>query len=153
MVGTPNTRSTPQISQPGTNVLRQVNRGREMHQRLILPLVCCFAGLASSAIAAPLTLDKSEAVAEARRDPGTGICGSVTKFNNQPVPLTMIDEAIMLLNKPTGDPNIANRVSRLFQNINFSVGTGSEAGFRAPAFNDDFFPYCQDAMAMPMGQD
>jgi OOP family OmpA-OmpF porin len=124
-----------------------------MEQRLILPLVCCFAGLGSTAIAAPITLDKTERAAEARRDPGTGICGSITKFTNQPTPLTMIEQATVILNKANGDSEIAGRVSRLFQNMNFSVGPASEADFKAPAFNDDSFPYCQDPNAMPMGND
>ena len=124
-----------------------------MLRRLMLPLVCCFAGFASSAHAAPLTLDKSEAVADARRDPGTGICGSVTKFANQPTPLILIDDAINILNKPQGDPSVIAHISRQFVNMNFSVGPGSEADFTAPAFNDDFFPYCLDQNANPMGQD
>lgn len=119
----------------------------------MLPLVCCFAGFASTAMAAPLVVDKSEAVADARRDPGTGVCGSISKFANQPTPLVTIDDAIMLMNRPMGDPSIVGRASRLFQNMNFSVGPGSEADFRTPAFNDDAFPYCQDPMANPMGQD
>ena len=123
------------------------------HDRLILPLLCCFAGLGSTAIAAPITLDKNDAVAEARRDPGSGICGSVTKFVNQPTPLVAIPEAEALLNKPNGDPNVAGRTARLFQNMNFSVGVGSEADFKPPTFNDDLFPYCLDPMAMPMGTD
>lgn len=105
------------------------------------------------AVAAPLTLERTEAVADARRDPGTGICGSVAKFTNPPTPLVTMDEAVAILNKPSGDPAISGRVSRLFQNMNFFVGPGSEADFRAPAFIDDAFPFIQDPAAMPMGQD
>jgi Cys-rich repeat protein len=127
-----------------------------MLRRLMLPLVCCFAGFAgfaSSADAAPVVLGKSESVANARLDPGTGICGSVSKFANQPTPLVTVEQASMLMNRPMGDPAIIGKVSRLFQNMNFSIGPGSEADFKAPAFNDDAFPYCQDPLANPMGPD
>ena len=116
-------------------------------------LACAVTGFAVSASAAPITLDKSEAVADARRDVGSGICGSITKFVNQPSPLVKIDEAVALLNKPMGDPNVVGRVSRLFQNMNFTVGPGSEADFFPPSYNEEAFPYCEDPNANPMGSD
>src|SRR5215218_5709399 len=98
-----------------------------MQRRLMLlcGLASCFAGFASSAVAAPLVIDNSESVAAARTDPGTGICGTTSKFANQPTPLITIDEAIALANRPMGDPNIVGKNARLFQNMNFSVGSGS----------------------------
>jgi outer membrane exchange protein TraA len=127
-----------------------------MQRRLFLSLLCSLAGLpavAGSANAVPIYLGKFEAVAEPRKDPGTGLCGSVSKFKNQPAPLVTIEDALGLLDRLPDDPNLVGRVSRLFQTMNFSVGTGSEGDFRAPMYSDDFFPYCQDPMAMPMGND
>src|SRR3990167_1711136 len=103
--------------------------------------------------AVPLMLDKTEAVGAARSDAGTGLCGSVVKFVNQPAPLYMISEAVALLDRPSGDPGIVGRVSRLFAKMNFSVGTGSEGDLRAPNFSDEYFPYFQDPGASPMGAD
>ena len=53
-----------------------------MQHRLILPMVCCFAALSSASHAAPVTLDKSQAVGDARRDLGTGVCGTAINYKN-----------------------------------------------------------------------
>lgn len=115
----------------------------------------CLAILAQAAVAdaAALVFDKTDAVAEARRDPGTGICGSVTKFVAPPLPVANVDEATTILNKPITDSNILNRTSRLFAKIDFSVGPGSEGDFTAPAYNGDIFPFCDDPGASPRGAD
>lgn len=124
-----------------------------MNRALILPLLCGAVGLSNAARAAPIIMNKTEAVSPPRQDVGTGICGSVIKFTNQATPVNTVDEATMLLNRSMGDPNIVGRVSRLISNVNMSIGLGSEADFRAPMFPDEIFPYCNDPGAMPMGSD
>ena len=43
------------------------------------PILVLLCGI-PAALAAPVEFEKSEAVAEPRRDPGSGLCGSVTRF-------------------------------------------------------------------------
>ena len=114
-----------------------------MQHRLILPLLCCFAGFAQNAHAVPI-IDKSQAAAEARTDPGTGICGSITHFTAGQ-PLVKQSEAEALLNKPTTDPAILGRTARLFDNINFRNGQPNTNGdFTLPNYRDEVFPYSMD---------
>jgi outer membrane exchange protein TraA len=124
-----------------------------MKQAVLLSLVCGLAGLSNAALAEPILMNRTEAVSPPRQDPGTGICGSVIKFTHQPTPVGTVDKATALLNRAMGDPNIVGRVSRLFPNINLSIGIGSEADLRAPMFPDDIFPYCNDPASMPMSSD
>lgn len=123
-----------------------------MQHRLILPLLCCFAGFAQNAHAVPI-IDKSQAVADARTDPGTGICGSVTHFTAGMSVLSKAD-AEAILNKPTTDTAIIGRVARLFDNINFRNGQKNTNGdFTLPDYRDEVFPYSIDPMSTPMGTD
>jgi hypothetical protein len=111
-----------------------------MQRCLILPLLWGFVGSASTAIAEPIYLSKSDAVAPPRTDAGTGLCGAVIKFINQPTPVGTVEDATQLLDRAMDDPNLVGRVSRLFPSVNLSIGLGSEADFRAPmmlfAFDD-----------------
>lgn len=124
-----------------------------MQHRLILPLLCCFAGFAQTAHAAPPVIDKSQRVAEPRASAGTGICGSVTHFTAAQ-PLVSQADAVALLNKPTTDAAILGRTARLFDNINFRNGQPNTNGdFTLPNYRDEVFPYSLDPMATPMGTD
>jgi outer membrane exchange protein TraA len=125
-----------------------------MRHCLILFLVCCFMGLSSAALAQqPITLSMANAVAPPRTDPGTGLCGSVIHFvPPNMTPLTMISQAVTLLNLPTTDPSITGRVTTTFTNINFRNSDPSAAGdFTSPNFPDALFPYSLDPNAMPPG--
>lgn len=124
-----------------------------MQHRLILPLLCCFAGFAQTAHAAPAVIDKSQSVAGPRATAGTGICGSVTHFMATQ-PLVSQAAAVAILNKPTTDPAILGRTARLFDNINFRNGQPNTNGdFTLPNYRDEVFPYSLDPMATPMGTD
>lgn len=125
-----------------------------MQHRLLIPLLCSFAGVAQVAHAEPPVIDKSQAVAEPRRDAGSGICGSVIHFKDQAMPLSMKDKAVDLLNRPSTDPEIMGRTSRIFDNINFRNGQPTAIGdFTAPSFRDEIFPYSAHPMAVPPGDD
>ena len=124
-----------------------------MQHRLILPLLCCFAGFAQTAHAAPPVIDKSQAVAGPRATAGTGICGSATHFMAAQ-PLVTQAEAVALLNKSTTDPAILGRTARLFDNINFRNSQLNTSGdFTLPNYRDEFFPFSADMTASPMGTD
>lgn len=123
-----------------------------MQHRLIVPMVCGLAALSGSAHAAPVTLDKSQAVAEARRDLGTGVCGTAINYMN--MRLNEVGEAEMLLNAPRTDMRILGRTSVLFDNINFRNNfVGSVGEFTAPDAFDTYFPYSSAPMSMPQGND
>src|SRR5688572_12942461 len=124
-----------------------------MQRCLMLSLVCGLAGLSNSALAVPIIMNRTEAVAPPRQESGTGICGSVIKFTNQVTPVSSVEEATMLLNRPMNDPSIVGRVSRLFPNLNLSIGVGSEGDLRAPMFGDAILPYSNDANSMPQCSD
>ena len=97
-------------------------------------------------------IDKTQAAAPTRSDPGSGICGSFIHYKDQMSPLSKLDEAITLLNKPMGDANIIDRKSMLLTNINFKNADPSAVGdFAEPNFKDVLFPYSTDPMAMPPG--
>lgn len=121
-----------------------------MQHRLILPVVCCFAAMAGAAEAAPLSFDKSEAVADARRDLGTGICGSVTNFNSPKV--ASIPEATMVLNLPRTDARVAGREAKLFDNINLRMTASPQSAgeFTEPMSFDADVPFGNGPGSMPM---
>jgi len=124
-----------------------------MQHRLIVPMVCGIAALSGAAHAAPVTLDKSQAVAEARRDLGTGVCGTALNFRTMS-PLREIGEAVDLLNAPKADMRILGRTSVLFDNINFRNNNSSAGGeFTAPDAIDAYLPYSSAPMSMPQGND
>lgn len=110
--------------------------------------------LAGGAWAAPpIVLDKSQAVAGPRSDPGTGLCGSITKFAAAQ-PLSTKAEATAILDKATTDPAVIGRTTRIFPSINLRNGQVNATGdFTVPMYPDAVFPYSADAMAMPMGTD
>lgn len=121
-----------------------------MQHRLILPLLCCFAGFTSLAQAAPITLDKTNSVADARRDPGTGVCGSIIHFKTQMAPVNTVPDASTLLNKPASDPAITGRKSTIFDNLNFRNNDPSSGGdFTIPMYIDSYLPYSANNAAMP----
>jgi outer membrane protein OmpA-like peptidoglycan-associated protein len=123
-----------------------------MQHRLILPMVCCFAALSSASHAAPVTLDKSQAVGDARRDLGTGVCGTAINYKN--MRLNEITEAVDLLNAPKTDMRIIGRTSVLFDNINFRNNyAGSSGEFTSPDAFDAWLPYSSAPMSMPQGND
>jgi len=125
-----------------------------MQHRLILPLVCCFAGFAGPALAVPVTLDKTNTVASMRTDPGTGICGSVIQYKVQQSPIQTKMDAANLLDKPSTDSNILGRKSIIFDNFNFrNADKGSTADFTVPGYIDTLFPYSADVNAAPPGTD
>ena len=126
-----------------------------MQHRLILPLLCCFAGFAQNAHAVPI-IDKTQAVAEPRTDPGTGICGSITHFMPAVPGQSVLSkaDAEVFLNKPTTDPLVLGRTARVLDNINFRNGQPNTNGdFTLPNYKDEVFPYSLDPMATPMGTD
>jgi hypothetical protein len=121
-----------------------------MRHRLIMTVLCCFAGFSPSAHAVP-AIDQSQRVALPRTDPGTGICGNVTHFAPPMMPLTKKSDAEMILNLPMGDPSILSRTARIFDNVNFRNGKpGSSGDFQPPNFRKDVFPYSMDPMAVPI---
>jgi outer membrane exchange protein TraA len=126
-----------------------------MQHRLILPLLCCFAGFAQNAQAAPVPpIDKSQRAAPPRTDVGTGICGNITHFAQPQTPLTQKSDAEMILNLPMGNSMILGRTARIFDNINFrNSQPGSNGDFQPPNYRKDFFPYSSDPSAMPTGDD
>jgi Cys-rich repeat protein len=130
-----------------------------MHQRLLLPLICCVVGFASSA-QAQVVIDKTQAVAGPRRDVGTGACGTFIQYKRQgmpPMPPRTKQDAIDLLNKPGTDPALRGRISRLIDRINFRNGDGYtgfvEGDFTGAMSADEYLPYSQSAKASPTGDD
>lgn len=129
-----------------------------MNQRLLLPLLCCVVGFASTA-KAQVTIDKSQSVADARRDAGTGACGTFIQYKRQGTPAmpprTKM-EAEALLNKPATDMTaLKGRISRLVDRINFRNGqTGFvEGDFTGAMYPDELMPYSASSMASPTGDD
>ena len=94
-------------------------------------------------------IDKTQSVASPRGTAGTGLCGSVTHFTSAQ-PLVTSDDATAIMNKPTTDPAILGRISRLLDNINFRNGQPNTNGdYTLPNDRDEVFP-CLDPMATPM---
>ncbi len=109
--------------------------------------------LFSTAAANPITFTKSQAAAGPRSDVGTGLCGSATHFLATQ-PLNNRAEAVAILDKPTTDPAVLERATRIFGNLNLRNGQTNAAGdFTQPATPDALLPYSKDAAAMPMGTD
>jgi outer membrane exchange protein TraA len=109
--------------------------------------------LFSTAAANPITFTKSQAAAGPRSDVGTGLCGSATHFLATQ-PLNNRAEAVAILDKPTTDPAVLERATRIFGNLNLRNGQTNAAGdFTQPAAPDALLPFSKDAAALPMGTD
>lgn len=106
--------------------------------------------LGGAAGAAPITLDKTNSVADARLDAGSGVCASATQFKTQATPLNTVSDAQMLLDKPATDPAIIGRRSAIFDNLNFRNGNSGAGGdFTIPMYPDTYLPYSANSAAMP----
>jgi outer membrane exchange protein TraA len=128
-----------------------------MHRRLLLVLICCLAGsIPAPGARAQVLIDKGQAVAAARRDVGTGACGSFIQYKSQGAPPQSRQDAEALLNKPASDTMaIERRLSRLVERVNLRNGqTGFVEGDFTGAMNvDQYFPYSASPMADPGGRD
>lgn len=124
-----------------------------MQYRISLSLLCGLAALPSLASAAPIVIEKTEAVADARRDLGTGVCGSAINFTAPP--LQTVDAAKALLDLPISDPKInMKKATATFNNINFrNAYPGAEGDFKAPESTETWLPYSSDIAAVPRGLD
>lgn len=128
-----------------------------MHQRLLLPLICCVVGFASSA-QAQVEIDKSQSVAGPRRDQGTGACGTFVQYKRQgspPMEPFTKQDAEVFLNKPAGDAILRGRISRIVDRVNFRNGQDGfvEGDFTGTTFLDEYMPYSQSSKASPPGDD
>ncbi len=111
------------------------------------------AALASTAAANPITFTKAQAVGGPRTDVGTGLCGSATHFLATQ-PLNTKADAVAILDKPTTDPMVLERTTRVFGNLNLRNSQLNTAGdFTGPAAPDALLPYSKDQTAMPPGTD
>lgn len=119
----------------------------------VLAVLCAQVAFSGAALANPPSFDKTQAVAGPRSDAGTGLCGTVTHFLAAQ-PLSQKADAATLADKPTTDPMVLDRTSRLFSTLNLRNGQPNTGGdFSAPTYPDAVFPYSKDAAAMPMGTD
>lgn len=106
------------------------------------------------AAATPLTIDKGQAVAKSRTDPGTGLCGNSTHLKMPPMPLGSKADAVLYLDKVTTDSSILGRTLRIFDSSNFRNGqVGADGDFTDPDYPDAGFPYTMAAGASPTGND
>lgn len=107
-----------------------------------------------SARAEPLVIDQTAVRADARRDAGTGLCGTAVHYRPLAMPLSMLSQAAALLDKPATDPGIQGRAAYRVERVNLKNAiAGSEGDFTAPSFPDRSLPFSSDASAMPVGDD
>src|SRR5262249_30191610 len=94
------------------------------------------------------------AAGAARHDPGTGLCGTVVHFKKLGMPLSILSDAVNLIEKMPGDPEIlASKIAK-FGNINFRSGDPASLGdFTGPSNPDAAFPFSSAGGAMPPGDD
>jgi hypothetical protein len=109
-------------------------------------------------VRAQLIIDKSQSVGAARRDSGTGACGTFINYRRLGTPPVLPrtrQDAEALLDRPATDTAIKGRVSRLVDRVNFRNGqTGFvEGDFTAPMYPDEFLPFSTSSMAKPPGDD
>ena len=110
-----------------------------MQHRLILPLLCCFAG----SIAQNAHASRPSIRPRRWHLPRDGQHWTVRQRNALYVDAAAgdWDDATAVLNKPTTDPAILGRTSRLLDNINFRNGQpNTNGGFTFPTIRDEVVP-------------
>ncbi|MCS6912037.1 MAG: OmpA family protein [Myxococcota bacterium] len=120
---------------------------------LPLLLVCAAALSAGPAGAAPVLIRADQAVARPRRDPGQGLCGTAIHLRDTGgVAFSTVEDAARLLNQPKGAGLIQDKISRLFRVINLrNADVGSGGDFSGPGTDEAYFPFSDDVLAVPRG--
>lgn len=121
-----------------------------------LSLILFLMGL-SRVASGEILIDGSQSVADARRDPGTGLCGHFIQYQRQgtpPMPPRSRQEAVALFDKDGGDLAVLRRLQRRATIVNYRNGQSAAGGdFTGGMSPDEYLPFSQSPQASPAGSD